>query len=254
MADGLGSIFNKEALLQALLDRTLPPGLEHIRGLKSVTELKLALPSESDKGERMWDGLGGMVCGSRGCSFVGIVWFCFSSPTTHRLPSLSTAVARFVCPITGVAATGKAHFIYNTATGYVVSERAMRELPKVVEESAGAGSKDGRWVPLNPSEEELDKLRALLGPAPSKKSKKKKDRGVDGTGDDGAEPALSAPLPGSLALELGPPLQKKAKVESLAPANADKKIWNSLFAGKRGKDIGDGYMTRGTASRGMKMA
>ena len=159
-----------------------------------------------------------------------------------------------MCPITGVAATGKAHFIYNTATGYVVSERAMRELPKVVEESAGAGSKDGRWVPLNPSEEELDKLRALLGPAPSKKSKKKKDRGVDGTGDDGAEPALSAPLPGSLALELGPPLQKKAKVESLAPANADKKIWNSLFAGKRDKDIGDGYMTRGTASHGMKMA
>ena len=86
VADGLGSIFNKEALLQALLDRTLPPGLEHIRGLKSVTELKLELPSESDKGERMWEDWGGVVCGSRGCSFVGIVWFCLSSPTMHPLP------------------------------------------------------------------------------------------------------------------------------------------------------------------------
>lgn len=153
--------------------------------------------------------------------------------------------ARFVCPITGLAATGKARFLFNTGSGYVVSERALKEVPKVVEESAG--NKEGTWIALNPPEEELEKLRAALPAPPEKKAKRKKDKRVE----DGI-----APLPGSTFLELGPPLSKKLKVQDLAPVNADKKIWNSLFSSKRDPntpDQSDGYMTRGVACRGMKM-
>ncbi len=39
--DELGTLYNKDALLEALLKKTLPPQLAYITGLKSVTELKL---------------------------------------------------------------------------------------------------------------------------------------------------------------------------------------------------------------------
>lgn len=41
VADELGNLFNKEAVLQALLSKSLPLGLKHIQGLKHVVELKL---------------------------------------------------------------------------------------------------------------------------------------------------------------------------------------------------------------------
>lgn len=52
VADRLGNLYNKEAVLQGLLSKTLPPGLEHIHGLKSVTELNLELPSDGDAGRK----------------------------------------------------------------------------------------------------------------------------------------------------------------------------------------------------------
>lgn len=70
VADELGSLFNKEALLQALLAKKLPRGLRHIQGLKSVIPLKLEVVKPDGKPAGGAAGAGwqtGVLQGLHGC-------------------------------------------------------------------------------------------------------------------------------------------------------------------------------------------
>lgn len=89
MCDELGALFNKDAVIQALVGKTMPKALGHISSLKHLIDLKLE-PSGSGKG-----GDGG---------------------------------AAFACPITGLALNGKARFVVVRAKGHVLSERALKEV------------------------------------------------------------------------------------------------------------------------------
>ncbi|KAL6768294.1 hypothetical protein ACKKBF_B38560 [Auxenochlorella protothecoides x Auxenochlorella symbiontica] len=219
VADELGNLFNKEALLQALLSKSLPTGLKHIQGLKHVVELKLE------------------EAGSKGGS------------------------AHFVCPVTGLDFNGKARFLIHFKTGLVVSERGWKEVPKVVEELAASPCTPESWIPVNPTGEEAAALvSALAARREAQRASKKEKRAVGvaasngGTGETAAEPGSkrAGPPTATLPAALAP---KKSKVSELAPANANKKIWNSIFTHASGLGpAADGYMLRGTASRGMKMA
>lgn len=49
VADELGNLFNKLAMLSALSERTVPERLEHIRGLRDLVDCRLTAVGDSDK-------------------------------------------------------------------------------------------------------------------------------------------------------------------------------------------------------------
>ena len=131
VADELGSLYNKEAVVHALLQKTLPPQLGHINSLKALINLKLepvpaaAARSSSSNGKQQ-----------RQC------WF--------------------QCPVSGQEMNGRARFMIHRPSGWVVSEKALKEVPAAAEEALG-----GKWtaadlVPVNPTGEELEGLRVRL--------------------------------------------------------------------------------------------
>lgn len=127
VVDELGNVFNKDALIQRLLDKSLPPALSHITGLRSVVEAKLQ-PSGTN--------------GNKASSQVSFQ------------PSNDCA---FCCPISGLPLNGRYKFVLLRATGHVVSEKALKDVPAAVEDLAGGGKKlaELEAIPLNPTGEWL---------------------------------------------------------------------------------------------------
>jgi Rtf2 RING-finger len=121
--DELGSLYNKDAVVHALLNKSLPPGLAHITGLKSLIPLKFT-----------------------------------PAPNRSSLPKSASQStfqpnneAQFQCPITGQEVNGRFKFVVFRASGLVVSERALAEVPSAVEELVGAKWTAQDIIPINPS-------------------------------------------------------------------------------------------------------
>jgi hypothetical protein len=165
VADELGSLYNKEAVVHALLQKALPPQLAHISSLKSLINLKLepvpataAGSSSNGKQQQQW---------------------------------------RFQCPISGQEVNGRARFVIHRPTGWVISEKALKEVPAAAEEALG-----GKWtaadlVPVNPTGEELDGLRVklsdkLAAEREKKAAKKAKKQGAVVAGAQTAAEASAA--------------------------------------------------------------
>lgn len=85
----LGNLFNKEAILTALLNKSLPTTFSHIRGLKDLKQLILTcVPEYHDGGD----------------------------------------LSQFKCPVTQVEFNGIQPFVVLWNSGWVLSESAIREL------------------------------------------------------------------------------------------------------------------------------
>jgi hypothetical protein len=91
VVDEMGNLFSKEALVHALLHKTLPPQLAYISSLKHVTELKLERNASHGNGAAAQQGAVG--------------------------PSNEAA---FCCPISGAGFNGRYKFVA-FKTGHVVS-------------------------------------------------------------------------------------------------------------------------------------
>eukprot|EP01038_Epipyxis_sp_PR26KG_P016575 gene16575-22626_t len=90
----MGNLFNKEALLTALIEKTLNPSFTHIRGIKDAKTLILEPnPSYSEINE-----------------------------TNGDMPSM------FICPVTRMEFNGMHPFVVLWTTGYVLSEKCLREI------------------------------------------------------------------------------------------------------------------------------
>lgn len=133
VVDELGYVYNKEALLHHLLNKTMPPQLSYI-SLKQLLELKLEPNSKKAN----------------------------SGPgASHRKASnqasfnLSNASADFACPVTGLEYNGRSRFVVIRPSGVVVSEKAVKELRPVVEELAGGKWREEELLPINPTGEAL---------------------------------------------------------------------------------------------------
>ncbi len=102
----LGNIYNREALIEALLNKSIftIKRLSHVRKLKDVRELRLSPNSSSD-------------CQTR--ANIGKI---------ENELSLGRERCPFVCPITGSEFDGLHPFVAIWTTGYVISESALREL------------------------------------------------------------------------------------------------------------------------------
>ncbi|KAG2493539.1 hypothetical protein HYH03_008353 [Edaphochlamys debaryana] len=250
VVDELGSLYNKDALIQRLLDKTLPPTLSHITGLRSVTEVKLHRAATSSAPKA-------------------------AASQTSFQPSNDSD---FACPISGAALNGRYKFVVLRPSGLVVSEKAVKEVPAAVEELAGRKVAECDPLPINPTGEELDRLRARLmaraaekaDKAASKKDKKRSAAAAAATAGaaadgpaaaDGAAKRRSAsPTPEDVAGQAAAAVGKGSGAGAgpskrlKLPEGATKEVYSSLFrTSKPGEMEKETFCCRALSARGMNL-
>lgn len=152
----LGKLYNKEAIVEYLLDKSVYGDGQkicgHIRSLKDVKELKLT-----------------------------------PNPSFKQLSGLDSdsmlSNAPFLCPITLKEMNGKQRFVYLPKTGIVASESGLRSMNNGSKTGhcpeTGAEYNVDELITLNPSREEEEAMKEQLyakrlKQADNKKSKKRK--------------------------------------------------------------------------------
>ncbi|KAK9814475.1 hypothetical protein WJX72_006506 [[Myrmecia] bisecta] len=259
VSDELGNMFNKDAVITALVSKTLPKSLSHISSLRHLIDLKLERNPHYKPGA--------------------------SSQATFQ-PGNEAA---FCCPITGQECNGRFRFVLLRNTGHVISERALKQVPSAVEEHIGQ-----QWTPadvlvLNPTAEEAEQMREQLlqKRAAAKASKKTGKHGVK-NGATAAEDlviaanaakARSQPTSAAAVADIvasaaelahaahaahngkrsaeqaaldGKAKAKKFKAPETAPKYASKDVYASIFTSSRPQEK-ETYSCRSTSARGMNM-
>ncbi|PPD75562.1 hypothetical protein GOBAR_DD27512 [Gossypium barbadense] len=192
--DKLGNIFNKEALVEALLGKKLPKEFRHVKGLKDMINVKLS-----------------MIPGKQSDAADG---------------------ATFQCPITGLEFNGKYKFFALRNCGHVVSAKALKEVKSSACLVCHKEFVESDKMVINGSEEEMAALRERMEEEKSKIVKEKKKRGidvVDGKKDCGKLEG-NEKLENGKKLNNGG--VKKFRATDVAPANATKEItptWSKLI-------------------------
>ena len=236
VVDRLGNVFNKEALVEALLGKKLPKAFGHIRGLKDMVPIQLSvIPGlESDNGG-------------------------------------SSAGARYQCPISGLEFNGKYRFFAIKTCGHVLSAKALKEVTSSVCLVCYDGFRDEDKIPINGSEEEVASLRERIDEerekARAKKAKKLKkgELGVNGDEDVSLGSRLSGKKHGidAKAVErVDGKMEKNGKAvnggdvvkgeisgvkrpkPAQPPPNATKEIYASIFTSSRKTELKETYMCR----------
>jgi len=120
----LGYLYNKDALLTALLNKTLNPTFSHVRGMKDIIETKFTKNTEArEQGE----------------------------DTTQ-----------FMCPVTMIEFTGRYSFSVIRKTGWVLSDKAINEVGiESLQVEYGPFSSDD-IIRLAPDSEQLNAMREKL--------------------------------------------------------------------------------------------
>lgn len=164
----LGFLYNKENLITALLDKTLHSNFSHIKSLKHVKEVILTRNSD-------FRGSGGDDTGSGG-------------------KDDSDVACPYMCPVTQLHFNGVYSFVAIWTTGYVLSDKAIREIGIDGLQLEYGPFAAGDVVGLLPSEEVLGARRAALeaeaemalkAKVQEKQNKKKRGR-VEGGEEAGA--------------------------------------------------------------------
>ncbi|XP_034980255.1 replication termination factor 2 [Zootoca vivipara] len=151
----LGRLYNKDAIIEFLLDKSsdkvLVEAASHIKSIKNVIELNL-----SDN--PAWTGDKGNTKGD-------------------KYDDIQSA--RFICPVVGLEMNGRHRFCFLRNCGCVFSERALKEIKTEVCHKCGASFQDDDVIVLNGTKEDVEvlkkrmeerRLKSKLG----KKSKKSK--------------------------------------------------------------------------------
>jgi len=153
---GLGKLYNRDAILEFLLDRNAYGDgdliCQHIKSLKDVVTLQLEPnPSFSESHS--------------------------PSLTNHD----QEPVSRYVCPITMKEMNGKHRFVYLDTCGCVMSEQALKEVPSKTCIKCTTPFESFNVIVLNPRAEEqeamevalMEKQARILAEKKEKKEKKK---------------------------------------------------------------------------------
>lgn len=232
MIDKLGNIFNKESLVEALLGKKLPKEFGHIKGLKDMINIQLSSVPGSDDG------------------------------------------GKFQCPVAGLEFNGKYRFFALKNCGHVLSAKALREVKSsaclVCHKEYDA---DVDKIVINGSDEEVAVLRERMEEEKAKirekKSKKVKNDdggvGLEGTRLSGtkhgvdvkAVERVSAKVVGNGKVGSGnvglnggggggaaAAAAKRFKAGEMAPANATKEVYASIFTSSRKSEFKETYSCR----------
>ncbi|KAL1920479.1 uncharacterized protein VTP21DRAFT_856 [Calcarisporiella thermophila] len=201
---GLGKLYNRDAVIEYLLDNSTYGDADkicsHIRSLKDVVTLNLTLnPAYNEK-----------------------------STSRPVIATNHTMTAQFVCPVTQREMNGNHRFIYFATCGCVLSEQALKEVPSNLCLNCNKEFIEDDIIVINPKPEELEKMRlametrkAMASKKEKKKSKKKEKLGTD-VSANGVETGVkrkSPPTPPSSGSGSDASIEKKIALDS-APLGA----------------------------------
>ncbi|XP_013392986.1 protein RTF2 homolog [Lingula anatina] len=129
----LGRLYNKEAVIEFLLDKSKFEGAsssQHIKGLKDVRELKLTENPAFTK-----------EVAEKGNAYIDM------------------QLSKYICPVVGLEMNGRYNFCFPWSCGCVVSERAMKEVKSENCHKCGKPFKSDDVVVLNGNEEEVEQMK-----------------------------------------------------------------------------------------------
>ncbi|CAI6008039.1 unnamed protein product [Closterium sp. NIES-65] len=138
VVDLLGNVFNKEAVVRALVEKSIPVALKHIKGLRDVVGIQLTEIPGLDK----------------------------------------KAHVRFQCPITQQEFSGSFKFVALRPCGHVLSARALKELPSPTCLVCHAKFLETDQIPINGTEEEVEVLRTRMEEEQASRRAGKKKKGA----------------------------------------------------------------------------
>ncbi|CAN1165223.1 Replication termination factor 2 [Linum perenne] len=230
--DRLGNVFNKEALVEALIGKKLPKAFGHIKGLKDMIDIKLEPISGGVESNNAW----------------------------------------FQCPITDLEFNGTYKFFALRKCGHVLSAKALKEVKSSACLVCYKEFEECDKIVINGSEEEVEVLRARMEEERAKVREKKQKKVKNGdvvvgngvnNGEEGVDVIEeSTKLSGKKhGIVDGKDVQKanakgekmNAKIESnkrfkavdIAPAHATKAVYASLFtSSQKKKDFRETYSCR----------
>ncbi|CAB3239607.1 unnamed protein product [Arctia plantaginis] len=143
-ACGLGRLYSKSSVLEALLDKeTKPESINHIKNLKDLKDLKLANnPAYKAK--------------------------------DHSEGTVGEGSAPYICPISGLEMSGKFRFVFLWSCGCVLAERALKEVKQNLCHMCQQPFTDDDIVILNGTDEDIEKMKEKMDiRVASRKSTKK---------------------------------------------------------------------------------
>jgi len=144
VADELGNLFNKLAILEAISARTLPTRLAHIRGLRDLVDCRLTTP------------VGG-------------------KDTTEYHTGEAPAVA--ACPVSGQLLDGSKPFVVLRTTGWVLSQTAVDEVGLAALRDEYGPFEASDLIRVAPDDAELETLRhAMAARRDAAKQRRKDDK------------------------------------------------------------------------------
>lgn len=202
----LGNLYNKESILEALLEKNLPSEFDHVRSLKDVKEVKFTdnTSSGASKGDdRKW-----------------------------------------MCPLTGLEFNGVIPFVLLWNNGKVLSEKATREMgEEALQEDYGPFDADD-IIKLLPLEGDLvkrvEEMAARREKRGSRKKNKKSKSRVESDGD--AVPKKKARANGASTGSLGTNAIVREVISETSTRKKGEGVYASLFhaesqAEKRKNDV-----------------
>ncbi|XP_068652934.1 uncharacterized protein [Aristolochia californica] len=206
--DKLGNIFNKQPLVEALIAKKLPKEFGHIKGLKDMISIQLAVIPGKESDDSVNYG------------------------------------TRFHCPITGLEFNGKYKFFSLKGCGHVLSAKALKEVKSSACLVCHQEFSDSDKMVINGDTDEVAALSTKMeeerGKLREKKEKKLKsslaermalssDRRNEKNGlTDGAEAASA----------------KRFKAADMAPANATKAVYASIFTSSKKSNFKETFSCR----------
>ncbi|KAF2596872.1 hypothetical protein F2Q68_00007919 [Brassica cretica] len=206
--DLLGNLFNKEALVNALLLKRLPKQFSYIKGLKDMVNIKLADVADFDG---------------------------------------DTTSAKFQCPVSGLEFNGKYKYFALRGCGHVMSAKALKEVKSCSCLVCHADVKDSDKIVINGTEEEVGLLRERMEEKAKLREKKgaskKSKNGVAVVVDAGVKVGKRQMDDGNVSGN-GVTV-KKFKAGDAVPVNATKEVYASLFtSSKKKSDFRETYSCR----------
>ncbi|CAH9086630.1 unnamed protein product [Cuscuta epithymum] len=232
VTDKLGNLFNKEALVEALLRKQVPKQFSYIKGLKDMVPIELSSIPGMD---------GTVLCGE----------------------------TRFQCPISGLEFNGKYKFFALRTCGHVFSSKALKEVKSSSCLVCHKEFMENDKIVINGSEDEVAALRERMEGErvklrDGKKTKKGKNwdlaHNVDGgevTHLSGTKHGIDDKVGEKGKLELNKKVSSNGKIEvknvingkrfkavDNAPVNATKEVYASIFTSSRKSDFKETYSCR----------
>lgn len=237
----LGRLYNKEAVLEFLLDKGSCESAQHIRSLKDMKELILTdNPAYRGTGNDKGDGYS------------------------------DNQASPFICPVTGLEMSGRYRFCFLWNCGCVVSEKAIKEVKSDVCHKCGKPYQPGDEIVINGTEADVTLLRERMlekraRAKAEKKAKKAQKRKLDEKINEGIDSSQSQSTVGNLlqakfqkpsktvdkfqvpsSSKVPQPVGAKREVQGDRKPEFDAKkssVYKSLFLSKEDKDKQSPWVT-----------